>query len=99
MRQRLGRGIDGEPVGAERHDGQAAAGAGDRRAEADRRVAEESGGRVDDEPHVLSGAKGFDRTDVAKSAYDAGEHEACLEYSLSMSLPMEVTQCRRKRGM
>src|SRR3954471_1587648 len=99
MRQRFGRSIDGEPVGAERHDGQAAAGAGNGRTQADGRFGQEGRRRVDDKPHILAGADGFDRTDAAKGVYDTGEHEACLEYSLSMSLPMEVTQWRRKRGM
>ena len=99
MGEGFGGGIDGEPVGAEFHRGQAAAGAGDRRTQRHRRFRQERGWCFDDQAHVFARADRVDGSDMPEGGYDAGEHGLCLVNSDSMSSPMTVMQSRRKRGM
>ena len=65
----FGRGIDGEPVGPEFHRRQAAAGAGDGRADVDPRGIKRGG---DPQPHI---AALLGRSDGADGGDDSGKHQ------------------------
>src|ERR1700722_19574508 len=99
MGKRLGRGVDSEPIGSEFDGRKTTTGAGNGGSKCDRRVCEEGLGRADDQSHVAASADRVDAPNDAECGDDAGEHQATLVSSVSMSSPMAVVQSRLKRGI